>query len=420
MSTFVIRGARPLRGETLCQGSKNASLPILAACILCEQEILLENLPALSDVEATLRILSFLGCRLHREGTRLSVDASGVAGGMIPDELMREMRSSVIFLGALLARTGRAALSAPGGCEIGLRPIDLHLQAMEKLGADVTDAAGKIECAAPRGLTGGNIHLSFPSVGATENVMIAAALAKGVTRIENAAREPEISDLADFLNAMGARVRGAGESTIVIEGVKKLHGAVHSVIPDRIAGATLLAAGAVTGGRVRVKGLIPAHLAPVTEVFRQAGCDIEIGGGAITLQAPRRLNCVKTVRTMPYPGFPTDIQPPVTAMLSLAKGTSVVIETIFESRFKYIGELVRFGAKIRLDGRVAVVEGVPKLYAAAADTPDLRGGAALALAALAAEGESRIRDVRHVDRGYEHFEDTLSALGAEIHRTQEN
>ena len=416
MSSFLVSGGRALTGETVCQGSKNSSLPILAACILNEHTVTLENIPEISDVDATLKILAYLGCKIRREGARVTVDASGVAGSDIPDGLMREMRSSVIFLGALLARTGRAALSAPGGCEIGLRPIDLHLEAMEKLGASVTDAAGRIECSAPQGLRGAVIRLSFPSVGATENVMIAAALAAGQTRIYNAAREPEISDLADFLNAMGARVSGAGESTVIVDGVKKLHAAAHGVIPDRIAGATLLAAGAVTGGRVRVKKLIPAHLEPVLDILERAGCETEIRSDSVTLSASAPLKSVKTVRTMPYPGFPTDIQPPVTAVLCRAQGASVVIETIFENRYKYVGELTRFGAKIRVDGRMAVVEGVPRLYGANVLTPDLRGGAALTLAALAAEGESRIEDVRHIDRGYEHLENTLAALSADIIR----
>ena len=418
MSGFIINGGNRLSGETVCQGSKNSSLPILAAGILTEREILLDNVPRITDVDATLRILEYLGCGITREGRRLRLDPSNVTGSEIPDGLMREMRSSVIFLGAVLARTGCVRVSAPGGCEIGLRPIDLHLQAMEKLGARVTDEGGKITCRAPEGLKGAVISLSFPSVGATENVMIAASLAKGETRILNAAREPEIGDLADFLNAMGARVSGAGESTVYIEGVKKLRGASHSVIPDRIAGATLLAAGAVTGGTVRVKGLIPAHLAPITDILEQSGSRIETGSDAVTLYAPGRLRSIRTVRTMPYPGFPTDIQPPVTAMLSVASGTSVVIETIFESRYKYVGELTRFGARIRTDGRMAVVEGVPRLSAANVQTPDLRGGAALVLAALAAPGRSTVTDIKHVDRGYEALERTLGALGADMQRTE--
>ena len=419
MSSYKICGGRALKGESFCQGSKNSSLPILAACILCDHTVELDNIPDISDVDATVKILTWLGCRISRSGKHMTVDASGVHTGEIPDGLMREMRSSVIFLGAVLARTGRALISAPGGCEIGLRPIDLHLNAMRKLGAQIENSAGKIECTAPEGLKGAAVTLSFPSVGATENVMIAAVLAQGETVIRNAAREPEISDLADFLNAMGAKVSGAGESTVRIEGVKRLHAAAHTVIPDRIAGATLLAAGAITGGSVCVRGLIPAHLEPVIDILEQAGSEIEIRSDSVLLRAPKRLRCVKTVRTMPYPGFPTDIQPPVTAMLCVSRGTSVVIETIFESRYKYVGELVRFGAKIRVDGRMAVVEGADRLYAADTVTPDLRGGAALVLAALAAEGESTVHDIRHIDRGYEDFSRTLAALNADVRRTEE-
>ena len=414
MSSFIIHGGLPLAGEAVCQGSKNSSLPILAACILCSGESVLENVPALTDVDATIKILNYLGCRTRREGSAVAVDASGVSKGDIPDALMREMRSSVIFLGALLARTGKASLSEPGGCEIGLRPIDLHLEAMKKLGARVANEAGRIECAAPEGLKGAEIDLSLPSVGATENIMIAAATAKGCTVIRNAAREPEIGDLADFLNAMGAKVRGAGESTVYIEGVKALHGAHHTIIPDRIAAATLLAAGAITGGHVRITRLVPAHLTPVLDIFERAGCELGIGVGEVTLKAPPRLASIPTVRTMPYPGFPTDIQPPVTAMLCRAQGTSVIVETIFENRFKFIGELTRFGAKIRTYDRTAVVDGVPKLCGASVVTPDLRGGAALVLAALSAEGESTVENVRHIDRGYESFAQTLSRLSADI------
>ena len=418
MSCFYITGGAALQGDVKCQGSKNASLPMLAACILTADETALYNVPALTDVDAALDILRYLGAKVKRENGALLVDAAGIGKNDVPDALMREMRSSVIFLGPLLARTGRAALSAPGGCEIGLRPIDLHLEAVSRLGAEAKTEGGKIVCTAPKGLTGAEIPLSFPSVGATENAMLAAVLAKGETRILNAAREPEIADLARLLNAMGARVRGAGESTIYIDGVKKLSGAAHTVLPDRIAGATLLTAGAITKGRVCVKGLSPAHLAPVLDVLERAGCELRRGTDEITLAAPQRLQSVRTVRTAPYPGFPTDAQPPVTALLSTARGVSVIMETVFESRFRYAGELTRFGASIRTDGRFAVVEGVPRLYGAAVDAPDLRGGAALALAALCAEGESAVREAHHIDRGYEDLAASLQALGGNVRRAE--
>ncbi len=414
MKKFLVSGGVPLYGSVRAQGAKNSALPILAASVLSGGVVRVHNCPRLSDVDATLRILEHLGCKTERVGDTVRVDASAASGSEIPDALMREMRSSVVFLGAVLAKTGSVRLSNPGGCEIGLRPIDLHLDAMQKLGASVYDEAGRIECAAPRGLKGARITLSFPSVGATENIMIAAAVAEGETLIVNAAREPEISDLADFLNGMGAKIAGAGEGVVRIMGVKRLHPTEHTVIPDRIAAATLLAAAAITKGEITLHRVIPAHLEPVLTVFRQCGCEIGIRGDSITLSAPARLRSVKTVRTMPYPGFPTDFQAPVTALLSTAAGTSVVIETIFESRFKYIGELIRFGAKIRVDGRMAVITGVDRLVAAKADTPDLRGGAALVLAALCAEGESEIRGIHHIERGYEAPDATLRELHADV------
>lgn len=418
--SYRITGGASLSGETSVQGAKNSALPILAASVLSGGECRIGNCPALSDVEATLRILEALGCETRREGADVFVDAAGASGSEIPDGLMREMRSSVIFLGAVLAKTGLVRLGNPGGCEIGLRPIDLHLEAMEKLGAWVTDEAGRIECSAPEGLTGAKITLSFPSVGATENVMIAAATAKGETLLVNAAREPEISDLADFLNRMGARIAGAGEGVIRITGVKSLHPAAHSVIPDRIVAGTLLAAAAATGGEITLRRVIPAHLEPVLAVLEQTGCVVSIRGDAIRLSAPERLKSVKTVRTMPYPGFPTDFQAPLTAALLRASGTSVVIETIFESRFKYIGELVRFGAKVSVEGRTAVIHGVPRLSAADVQTPDLRGGAALVLAALQAQGGSRISGVHLIERGYENLPATLRSLGADVWEETEN
>ena len=416
MNTLLIRGGRPLYGELRCPGAKNSALPVLAASLLVPGETVIEGVPAIADVESSVRILRHLGAVCTLRGNELSVDTGGEIAGAVPEELMREMRSSFIFLGALLSRTGRAEISAPGGCEIGQRPVDLHLYAIERLGAKVTHEAGVIRCEAPSGLTGATLHLSFPSVGATENAMLAAVLAKGETSIENAAREPEISDLADFLNAMGADVRGAGGSSVRIRGVTRLRPTRHKIIPDRIAAATYLLAGAITGGSVRVTDLIPGHLGPVPELLERTGCRILTDETSVAVTAAKRPTSVGTVRTMPYPGFPTDIQAPFTAMLGLSRGTSVMIETIFESRYKYVAELTRFGAKIRTDARTAVIEGVDRYHPACAEAPDLRGGAALVLAALAAEGESRITGARLIDRGYEHIETTLGALGADIRR----
>ena len=416
MTKYVIEGGRKLCGSTKVHGSKNSALPILAACIVCKGRNVIHNCPDLSDIDATCNILKHLGCTVSREGDTVIVDSTEVSENSIPDNLMREMRSSVIFLGAILSRTGEALLSSPGGCEIGLRPIDIHLDGMEKLGAQIVSEYGHIRCSNGGGLKGTKINLSFPSVGATENIMIAAASADGITVITNAAREPEISDLADFLNRGGARIAGAGESTVVIEGVKSLTGAEHTVIPDRIVAASYLSAAAFTGGEIELKSVIPAHLEPVLNVFEESGCRIDVNGRSISLTSPGRLKSVKMIRTMPYPGFPTDIQAPVAAMLTKAKGTSIIVETIFESRYKYIGELMRFGANINVDGRMAVIEGVPMLHGANVVSPDLRGGMALIVAGLGAEGTTAVADDNHICRGYETPEKVLSELNADIKR----
>lgn len=420
MSKYIINGGVRLCGECCVQGAKNSALPILAAALLCEDKSTVFNCPCLTDIDATADILEYLGCTAERAGGAITVDPSNAGGTEIPECLMREMRSSVIFLGAILAKNKKVTLSTPGGCDIGLRPIDLHLAAVKKLGAAVSDEGGRIECYAPAGLHGANISLSFPSVGATENIMIAASTAKGTTTVINAAREPEISDLADFLNGCGAKISGAGQGTIVIDGVSKLRGCEYTVIPDRIAAATYLAAAAVTGGNIRLKKVIPAHIGPMLDLFEETGCKISIDAKSVAVKAPERLGRVKLIRTMPYPGFPTDIQPPVAAMLTKSSGTSVIIETIFENRFKYIGELIRFGAKIRVDGRMAVIEGVPKLFGARVSAPDLRGGAALMLAGLAADGETVISDIKHIERGYENPEKIFTQLSGIIKKVDEN
>ncbi len=416
MGEYIIEGGSHLYGECEIQGAKNSALPILAATLICEGNSTVVNCPDLLDIDATVNILKHLGSTVKREKGAVTVNSDSSSVYEIPEPLMREMRSSVIFLGAILAKNKKVRISTPGGCEIGLRPIDLHLDAMKKLGAVINEEFGHIECAAPDGLKGAVITLSFPSVGATENIMIAASTAKGTTTVINAAREPEISDLADFLNACGARISGAGQGTVIIEGVKKLTGVRHSVIPDRIVAATYLAAAASTGGDIALTNIIPAHLGPMIDVFEECGCKIRTDCRRVELKSDGRLRGIKLIRTMPYPGFPTDIQAPVTAMLTKAKGTSVVIETIFENRFKYIGELVRFGAKIRIDGRMAVVEGVEQLHGARVITPDLRGGAALMIAGLASQGQTVISDIRHIERGYESPEKVLSRLSGKIRR----
>lgn len=420
MDKLVINGSKRLTGEIEVHGSKNSVLPILAACVLSQGENIIHNCPMLSDVDAALKILVELGCKVKREEHTVCVDSSGVNGFEISDNLMREMRSSVIFLGAILGRTGKAVLSTPGGCEIGLRPIDMHISAMEQLGAEVFEEHGRLHFECKNGLHGARVILPFPSVGATENIMIASCVAKGTTVITNAAREPEISDLADFLNGCGAKIHGAGDSTIVIDGVEKLTATTHTVIPDRIAASTYLLAGAITHGRVCIKEIIPAHLGALIPVLKQSGCDISVSNRWICISSPPRLSRVKTVRTMPYPGFPTDVQAPLTAMLSVADGTSVVVENIFECRYKHVSELIRLGAKINVEGRTAVIEGVPYLTGASVVSPDLRGGFALVIAGLAAKGETVISGVEHIDRGYENPEKLLSALGADVKRIKEN
>lgn len=420
MDKLVINGSKRLTGEIEVHGSKNSVLPILAACVLSQGENIIHNCPILSDVDAALKILVELGCKVKREEHTVCVDSSGVNGFEISDSLMREMRSSVIFLGAILGRTGKAVLSTPGGCEIGLRPIDMHISAMEQLGAEVFEEHGRLHFECKNGLHGARVILPFPSVGATENIMIASCVAKGTTVIANAAREPEISDLADFLNGCGAKIHGAGDSTITIDGVEKLTATTHTVIPDRIAASTYLLAGAITHGRVCIKEIIPAHLGALIPVLKQSGCDISVSNRWICISSPPRLSRVKTVRTMPYPGFPTDVQAPLTAMLSVADGTSVVVENIFECRYKHVSELIRLGAKINVEGRTAVIEGVPYLTGASVVSPDLRGGFALVIAGLAAKGETVISGVEHIDRGYENPEKLLSALGADVKRIKEN
>ena len=414
VSRYVINGGHRIYGETQIQGSKNSVLPILAATVLIKGETVITNCPDITDVEATIKILSHLGCRVKREGHCVTVDSTDIVKYDIPDDLMREMRSSVVFLGAIIGRTGKASLSTPGGCEIGLRPIDLHLDAIQRFGVNIQEEFAKINFEAVKELEGVNISLSFPSVGATENIILTACTAKGTTVITNAAREPEISDLADFLNSCGARISGTGEGTIIIEGVKELHSVQYKVIPDRIVAATYLAAAAMTHGKIKLSGIIPAHLSPCIPVFEEAGCDISISATSVTLTAPPYLRAIKTVRTMPYPGFPTDMQAQILAMTTMCHGTSVIIETIFESRYKHVSELLRFGAKIRVDGRMAVIEGTPDLTGASVIASDLRGGAALVLAGIAAQGTTTVDDIKYILRGYENMSGVLSSLGCEI------
>ena len=417
MSKLFITGQKRLSGCVEVQGAKNSALPILAATVLTRGESVIYRCPDISDVEASQRMLRWLGLKASRSGEAVLVQSDGLCRHDIPDELMRQTRGSIVFLGAVLAAAGRARLSLPGGCEIGLRPIDLHLKALRRMGAVIKERHGWLDCRAPHGLKGAEIALPFPSVGATENIMLAACTACGTTVIGNAAREPEITDLADYLNRCGACIEGAGESEIVIDGVKELHGCDHALIPDRIAAATLLCCAAATGSEITLRGVIHPHLGAVLPLLEDAGCQFSASGNELRVRCPERLRSMKMIRTMPYPGFPTDAQAPLLAAAATADGTTVFVENIFENRYRHTAELARMGADIKTEGKFAVVEGVRSLYGAAVEATDLRGGAALMVAALGAEGKTELSGVHYLERGYDHPELTLSALGAEILRT---
>ncbi len=416
MSKLYINGGKRLFGELRVHGAKNSVLPILAATILCAGECVIHNCPRLSDVDASVAILEHLGCSCYRDGETLVVNTKDMSRFDIPDELMREMRSSIVWLGAISGRMGRARLSSPGGCELGPRPIDLHISALKRLGLNIDESRGLLDCRVNKKLCGNEIHLDFPSVGATENIMLAAVTAQGRTVIHNAAREPEIVDLQDFLKSAGARICGAGTDTIVIDGVSCLHGTVYSVMPDRIVAATYLTAGAITNGEVHIKNIKPKHLTSILSVFREMGCSVKTRDDEVFLCANGRLKRFLNLRTLVYPGFPTDAGPLLVAAAALADGTSMFVENIFENRYKYIDELKRLGANIKVAGRVAVIDGVGEFFGAKVRSTDLRGGAALVLAGLAASGVTEIEKVCYIDRGYEDIEENLRLLGADIKR----
>lgn len=415
MSTLIVNGGRTLEGSVSVHGSKNSVLPILSATIINAGVSTIHNCPQLRDVSAAIEILKHIGCKVERDGDTVVVDSSNVTRCEIPDGLMREMRSSVIFMGAILARCGHISLSAPGGCELGARPIDLHISSLRRLGAHIDEVGGAIKCSAKK-MRGRDIVLSFPSVGATENTMLAATACEGKTRIINAAREPEIEDLQNFLISMGVKVKGAGSSTVIIEGGKEFSDAEFTVMPDRIVAATYMCAAAVCGGHVHIDNIVPEHVSTLVSVLEGMGCDIKIGRDFAELKRSGALHAIRIVRTLPYPGFPTDAQPPLMAAAVRAEGKSVFVENIFDGRYRHVGELARLGAKISIEGRLALVSGVPKLYGNMITAQDLRGGAALVLAAMSAEGKSEISGVEHIDRGYEKIEESMSALGADVKR----
>ena len=419
MGRLRVTGGRKLAGSIQIQGAKNSVLPILAASILVKGESLLQNCPDLKDVEAAIEILRHLGCKVKREGKDVNIDSSTLSRFDIPDHLMREMRSSVIFLGAILGRAGEAILSMPGGCELGPRPIDLHLGALRALGAEIDESGGNIVCKGGNALRGTQIKLASPSVGATENAMLAAVSAKGETVIENAAREPEIVDLQNFLVASGADIRGAGQSTIYISGGKERKALTYKIMPDRIVAATYLSAVASAGGELELLNIVPEHIETVINCLREAGAEIRVSGRNLHIASAGRLKAIPPINTSPYPGFPTDAQPCLLASLVTAKGKTVFVENIFQNRYRYVEELLKMGADIRLEGKVALIHGVEGLKGAKVSATDLRGGAALVIAALRAEGESIVDQVWHIDRGYDKIEETLGSLGADIERLGE-
>jgi UDP-N-acetylglucosamine 1-carboxyvinyltransferase len=414
MDAFLIKGPTRLAGEVAAGGAKNAALPLLAACLLTEGECVLSRVPHLADVRTMQRLLAVLGAKVTQEGDQVAVRADALASDEAPYEMVKTMRASILVLGPLLARLGEARVSLPGGCAIGARPINLHLEGLARMGAEVEIRHGYVEARAKR-LTGCRHYLDFPTVTGTMNLMMAATLADGVTIVENAACEPEVEDLANFLNAMGARVQGAGTDRIAVEGVPALGSARHDMISDRIEAGTLLLAGAITGGDVAVGDVNPTHLEALIQKLREAGVRVDVEARRIRVRAPQRPKAVN-VRTLPHPGFPTDLQAQMMALMSVADGISIVTETIFEHRFMHVAELVRMGADIRLEGQNAVVHGVRSLGGAQVMATDLRASAGLVLAGLVAEGETWVRRIYHLDRGYDRLEAKLLSLGAQVGR----
>lgn len=416
MEKLVVTGGNKLYGTVKISGAKNAVLPIIAASILGTTPSVLEEIPSLDDVFTICEVLECLGVKVDKSKKgSLIIDSSEITSCEAPYELVRKMRASFLVMGALLAREGKAKISLPGGCAIGTRPIDIHLKGFEALGAEIIMGHGYIEASAPNGLKGARVYLDFPSVGATENIMMAAALAEGSTVLENPAQEPEIVDLANYLNVMGARVRGAGTNQIRIDGVKELKGANHTVIPDRIEAGTFMIAVAMTGGDVRVNNVLVEHLKPLVAKLKEAGIQIEEDIDGVRVVSDGKVNAVD-IKTLPYPGFPTDMQAQFMAMATIASGTSLITETVFENRFMHVTELKRMGANIKIEGHSAVVEGVQKLTGCEVKSTDLRAGAAMVLAGMVADGVTEIGCIHHIDRGYEQLVDKFKAIGADIKR----
>ncbi len=420
MAKFIIEKTGPLVGEVSISGAKNAVLPILAATILTDEPCEINDVPLLSDVDVMCRILRCVGAKVdvdEKEHT-IVVDAKGINSSEIPYDLVKMMRASIFTMGPLIARTGHANMALPGGCSIGSRPIDLHNKGLRMLGAKITVDEFSVDAYAPK-LKGSLVYLDFPSVGATENIMMAASLAEGYTTIENAAEEPEIVDLANFLNKMGAKIKGAGTDSIRIEGVKKLHGTRHAVIPDRIETGTFMVAAAISRGDVLIKNALPDHVRPVIAKLLECGATVNDEVDGLRVRGDINRLVATDIKTLPYPGFPTDMQAPFMSLLTTVRGTSTIIETIFENRLQLAGELSRMGANIRVDGNMAIVPGDKRpLHGANVMATDLRAGAALVLAGLVAEGHTEVSDIYHIERGYENFADKLNSLGANVKRVE--
>ena len=417
MDKFIIEGGGKLYGKADIQSAKNSVLPLLAASVLTDEQVTIRDVPAISDVENMLHILTELGCKISRTADSVIIDSVNAVSHEIPARLTKELRSSVFMLGSVLTRFHRAKISYPGGCDIGLRPIDLHLSGLKRLGVKIVEESGYISCSAEK-LSGADILLDFPSVGATENIILAAVRAEGLTVIRNAAKEPEIVDLQNFLNAMGGKVRGAGGGTVFVEGVEKLRGVEYTPIKDRIEAGTFLIAAASCGGEIEIEGVPQENIAALLHKLRENGCKIHIKNDRIILRSDGRLFAADLIETTPFPGFPTDLQAQFSALACTAKGTTLVVENLFETRYKYAAELKRMGADITVRGRNAVIRGVEKLHGASMTAGDLRGGAALVIAALKAEGVSSVADLSHIDRGYADFEYKLKKLGARIRRVR--
>ncbi len=414
MDNFYIKGGVALKGQVHISGSKNATLPIMAASLMAADEVVLCGVPDLEDINVMSDVLRLLGATVKRENDVLIIDSRNVNGVELPESMSRKMRASNLVMGALLARFKKAAVAYPGGCAIGSRPMDLHLKGFRALGYHITDECG-VMFGEAESLGGQETLLDFPSVGATENIMMAASLTPGITTLRNAAREPEIIDLQNFLNRMGARIRGAGLDTIRIEGVNRLHGVEHTVIPDRIEAGTFMVAAAITSGDVMIDNIVLEHIQSLVAKLREIGVDISSNGSWVRVSGHQPMHSAD-IKTMPYPGFPTDMQPQMMALMSTVPGTSIMVETIFENRFMHVHELRRMGAEIKIEGRVAIIKGKEYLEGAAVEATDLRAGAALVLAGLKARGETRVGKLEHIDRGYEKLHCKLHNLGADVQR----